>query len=409
MRRRINRRPHVTGKTAKQISMKRVAGLAFAGLMALGLAACEEGGNQGPPPPTVTAVHPTLKEIVEWEIYTGRFVPVSQVDIRARVSGYLDSVLFEDGQIVEKGDLLFVIDQRPFKVALEEAEARVASAEASLNLAERELARASKLLKSSNVSRSTYDQRLLERKVADASLAAAKAERDQAQLEFDFTEIRAPIRGRISDSKVDVGNLVTQGSDVLTRIVSLDPVLFEFDVSEADYLKYQRLNDEGRLNARSSSVAVSVKLLDEKEFSHGGSMVFVDNALDTASGTIRGQAQFGNADGFLTPGLFGQVRVPGSEEYEAILVPEVAINSDQSRKFVYVLGEDGKAAARYLELGPVIEDMRVVRAGLTPEDWVIIDGLTKIRNGAPVNADKQGEGAPEQNAPEADEAGGKTE
>lgn len=344
------------------------------------------GPGQGPPP--VVVAQPLVKRVTEWDEYTGRFAAVERVEVRARVSGYLDSVNFEDGQIVEKGDLLFVIDQRPFQAALDQARAQLSEAEARLQLASNDRERAERLRQSNAISEEEYDQRLQAERQAEAAREAGQAQVRAARLDLEFTQVRAPVTGRISDHAVSVGNLVSGGaaeSTLLTTIVSLDPIHFEFTASEAAFLKYLRLNDSGRrVSSRDVANPVFVKLIDEDEFRHEGRMNFVDNQIDPNTGTMRGRAVFDNPDGFLTPGVFGRLRLLGSDQYDAMLIPDSAILSDQSRKFVWVVGADNTVAYRPLELGPVIEGLRVVRGGLAPDEQIIIEGLQRARPGAPV-------------------------
>lgn len=359
------------------------------------LAACDRAqpdaaasGQASRPPPPVDVATPLVKPVVEWDEYTGRFEAVQRVEVRARVSGYLDAVQFTDGDIVSKGDLLFVIDPRPFEAALARARAQEERAKASLALARAELRRFESLLERRAASQDDYDERVARTREAEAELAAVRAEIRAAELNLEFTEVRAPINGRISDARVDVGNLVTGEtlqSDLLTTIVSLDPIYFVFAASESDYLRYVRLSRSGRrTSSRETANPVWLKLMDENDWQHRGEMNFVDNELDPASGTMRGRAVFQNPERFFTPGVFGRLRVPGSGEYEAMLLPDAAILSDQSRKVVMTVDTENTVSQKVVEIGPVIDGLRVVRSGITPETKVVVSGVQRARPGGKV-------------------------
>jgi RND family efflux transporter MFP subunit len=357
---------------------------------ALTLAGCEEGsdGSAGAaataPPPEVTIAHPLAQQLVEWTEFTGRFEAIERVEVRARVSGYLNTVDFRDGQVVEKGQMLFVIDPRPFEVAFERAQADVTSAEAQVRLADIEFQRISDLTESPAFSRSAYDQRLQEKEAAQATLAAAQAALAKARLDLEYTRIQAPVSGRISNRRVDIGNLVTEQT-LLTTIVSLDPIHFLFDMSEADFLAYQRAVLAGELpSTRDRSTLVNVKLVDEETWSRQGRMNFVDNEVDQGSGTIRARAEFRNPHHLIAPGQFGTIRIPGSPEYEAILIPDEAIVSDQARKLVMTVTEDNRIEPRVIRPGPTELGLRIVRRGLEASDRIVINGLLRVRPGVEV-------------------------
>ena len=341
-------------------------------------------------PPKVTVSLPLVKNITEWDEYTGQFLAPEEVEIRARVSGYLETVNFEDGQIVHQGDLLYTIDQRPFEIALASAEAQLAAAEASVGLATNELKRAEALQKSDFVSRSNYDERLQQSRAAAAAVDAAKAAVAAAKLDLDYTRVTAPITGRISDSAVDVGNLVTGGNSgnttLLTTIVSVDPIQIVFDVSENNLLAYQRAITEGRLiSPREGLVPVEVRLMDETGWTLHGKIDFIDNRVDRTAGTIRVRAVLPNPNGLITPGQFGQVRIPGSEPYDAIIVPEAALVTDQAQKMLMTVAADGTVVAKPVRTGPNRgPQLRIIREGLDRTDKIIIDGLLRARPGAKV-------------------------
>jgi RND family efflux transporter MFP subunit len=381
----------------------------FAALpLAFLIAACGQGQQTAPaapPPPTVTVGQPVKRNIVDFDEYVGRFVAVDAVEVRARVSGYLDRIHFTDGQLVKQGDLLFTIDRRPFQTALDQAKANLAQARANLAYAESDLARGTQLVREKTITEQTFDQRTQAKKVAEASVAAQEASVRQATLDFEFTELRAAVDGRIGDRRVSPGNLVAGGTSgtptLLATIVSIDPIRFEFTFDEASYLRYERLSRTGKdVTGREGSVVVDLKLIDEKEFAHRGRMEFVDNVIDRSSGTIRGRAVFANPDGVLTPGMFGRIRVPGSPAYDALLLPDTAIGTDQTRKFVYVVGADNTVAQKFVTLGQIEGDLRVIKTGIEAGDRVIVNGLMRARAGIKVTPQEQG-AAPPAPAPQA--------
>jgi RND family efflux transporter MFP subunit len=367
-------------------------------LAAVAVAACtpqEQAKKEpppAPPPPMVTVAKPVQRTITEQNEYVGRFLATDVVEMRARVSGYLDSVAFTDGQIVEKGQMLFTIDKRPYTAALDQARADLARGQARLDSAVADLNRSERLIKDNNLSAQLYDQRVAAKRDADAQLESAEAQLRRAQLDLEFTELRSPQRGRIGDRRVAVGNLVTGGTQgnttLLATIVSLDPIHFEFQMDEAAYLKLARVVRSG--NER-TVLPVALKLLDETGFVHKGVISFVDNVLDQSSGTIRMRATFPNPDDLFTPGMFARVQVPGSDPYEAILVPEAAVMSDQSRKLVLVVGPDNVVQPRPVVLGVLQDGMRVVKSGLGPDDQIIVNGLMKARPGSKVNPQPAGQ------------------
>ena len=356
------------------------------------LAACD--GSQPsakgaePPPPQVTVAKPTKKLVTDFDEYVGRFVAVDAVEVRARVSGYLDAIHFKDGQMVKSGDLLFTIDRRPFEIALAQAKANLAQAHANLAYAQSDLARGSNLVRDTTISQQTYDQRIQAKAVAEASVAAQDAAVRQAMLDLEFTELRAPVTGRIGDRRVSTGNLVTGGTNgnttLLATIVSTDPIRLEFTVDEASYLRYTHTLNVGEADHHAFTVPVTLRLLDETTFSHEGKTDFIDNAIDRASGTIRARAEFANPDGKFTPGMFGRIQVPSGPPAEALLIPDVAIGTEQVRKFVLVVDPDNIARQKYVTLGPVTDGLRVITAGLAPDDRVIVNGLMRVRAGGKV-------------------------
>jgi len=369
---------------------------AAAARLALALAAaavldgCSGGGAPPAPPPTqVTVAVPLQRDIVDWDEYIGRFEAIQDVELRPRVSGQIDRVLFADGQRVGKGQPLFMIDQRPYRASLAQAQAQLAKARASFANAASELARAKTLLDAKAVSAEEYETKVAADRAARADVEAGKAAVTTASLNLGFTIVRSPIAGRVSDRRVSSGNLVSEGQTVLTRVVSVDPIWFAFDGAEAFYLKYRRLDQQGqRRSSRDAPNPIEIQLADESGYRWKGRMEFVDNAIDPNSGTIRAHAKVANPDGFLTPGLFGRARLLGSGTYHAMLVPDEAIITDQTRKLVYVIGKDSKVEPRPVVTGPPVEGLRVVREGIAPTDLVVINGLTRLQPGMPVKANR---------------------
>ena len=330
---------------------------------------------QAPPAPAVTVAQPLVRAIQDWDEFTGRFEATQTVDVRARVGGYVQAVHFRDGDFVRRGQLLFSLDPRPAQAALASARAQLAQAQAQITLARAELIRSETLLTSQAVSQAEVDTRRGALQTAEAGIAAANANVRARQLDLEFTRVTAPISGRVSDRRVDAGNLVGGGysaADVLTTIVSSAPIHFVFDGSEATLLKYQR-------QARQGAAPIQVRLQDETTYSRSGSLDFTDNAVDTASGVIRLRAVVPNADGFLKPGMFGQARLAGAGSYNAMLVPDAAVSTDQARRVVFVVNADGTTAPKAVQLGPLVDGLRVVRSGLTATDRVIISGAQRIQ------------------------------
>jgi RND family efflux transporter MFP subunit len=359
------------------------------------LASCGDSGPQAPPGPQVTVAKPVKREIVDLDEYVGRFLAVDTVEMRAHVSGYLEQVHFKDGQIVQAGDLLFSIDKRPFQNTLDQAKGALAQARANLAFTESDLVRAQRLIGDKTISEQAFEQRTQAKRNAEASVSSNEAAVRQAELDLQFTELRAPVTGRIGDRRVAPGNLVTGGTTgtttLLATIVSIDPIRFEFSADEGAFIRYERLAKSGNdPDSRFTSTPVELKLLDEQDFVHKGTIDFVDNVIDQSSGTIRGRAVVSNPDGFLTPGMFARVRVPGSAKYEALLVPDAAIGSEQVRKFVFVVDGDNTVKQKYITLGTLQGNLRVAKTGLEPDDRVIVNGLMRARNGAKVTPVEEG-------------------
>ena len=370
---------------------RKTNGIAVCMALACLLAACgdkDQKAGQGPGAPPVTVAQPLAKKVTDWDEYTGRFVAVQSVELRAQVSGYLEQIKFTDGQLVEKGQLLFVIDQRPYQATLEKARADLLVEKSRQELADSELVRATRLLAAHAISQEEYDTRAQTASETKASVASGQAAVRTAELNLEFTEIKAPFAGRIGDHKIDIGNLVTggpTGGALLATIVSQDPIYFEFEGSEADYLKYVRLSQAGtRTSSREAANPVVVRLMDEAKWAHPGKMYFVDNQLDPNSGTVRGRAILTNPGSVFQPGMFGRLRLIGSGQYDALLLPDEAVVSDQATKLVMVVTEDGTVTPHPVTLGPKVDGLRVIKSGITAADKVVISGLTRARPGAKV-------------------------
>jgi RND family efflux transporter MFP subunit len=354
--------------------------------MALGTASAE-GARAQDAPPAVTVARPLLETIVEWDEFTGRFESSAAVDVRSRVSGYLQSIHFTDGQIVTKDQLLFVVDPRPFEAALDRARAELESARATAELARLDLERARQLVNTSAVARATFDQRQQEKASADAAVGVAEAALRHAALDLEFTRIKSPIEGRISNRRVDVGNLVTGGDSatLLTTIVALDPIYFVFDMSETEFSAYQAAAREGRMvDYRAGGADVHLRLPSQQDWPYAGRVDFVDNVVDAATGTLRARAVLTNPDLMLTPGQFGRLRLAGSVPYEAVLVPDQAILSDQARKVVLTVDGEGTVQPRVVRTGPLHLGLRIIREGLDGGETIVTDGLLRARPGGKV-------------------------
>jgi RND family efflux transporter MFP subunit len=376
----------------KEGSMKTMF-LAAIIAIAPALAACEQSQSRpqavAPPPPQVTVAKPVSKMIADQDEYVGRFVAVESVEVRARVSGYLDAIHFQDGQMVKKGDRLFTIDRRPFETALAQTEAGLAQAKANLAFAESDLARAQGVAIGTVITKQTFDQRTQVKRVAEAAVIVQEAVVRQAALDLEFTELRAPVSGRIGDRRVSIGNLVTGGTagntSLLATIESIDPIRFEYTLDEGSYRRYVHLS-EGRADAanRGLTTPVKLKLIDEPTFSHEGKLDFIDNAISRSSSTIRARAVFANPNGEFTTGMFARVQMAAAPARDSLLVPEAAIGAEQVRKFVLVVDAENVARPKYVTLGPIVDGLRVITGGLTPDDNVIINGLMRARPGAKV-------------------------
>ena len=360
----------------------RLAGMRRLGALPLlaTLAACGAAEpEQAPPPPSVTVAFPMVREVVDWDDYVGRFEAIDNVEVKPRVSGYLQSVHFRDGDYVRAGQLLFTIDQRPARAQLDQARAQLARAEATLANARTELVRSRTLAAERAASVEEVEQRQAAVRAGEAEVAAAGANVRAQSLNLGFTRVMAPISGRISQRRVDPGNAVTADQTVLTTIVSTDPLHFTFDGSEALLLRYQR-EGGGRLGS-----PVRIRLQDEASYSHPGRLDFVDNAINPQSGTIRARAVVPNPDGFLRPGMMAHLRLAATPPYRALLVPDTAIATDGVRRLVQVVDGQGNVTGRPVQLGPLMGNLRVIRGGLGPRERVVIDGLQRILPGQRVS------------------------
>lgn len=352
----------------------------LAPIAALLVAACS-GGEDGAPAaaaPSVTVAMPLVQQVRDWDDFVGRFEAVQSVELRPRVTGQLQQVHFNDGQYVRAGEPLFTIDPRPARAALEQARAQLARADALLVNARTELARSETLAASQAASQEEVEQRRAAVNAGVAEVAAARANVEALQLQVNYTTVRAPISGRVSERLVDVGNSVIADQTILTRIVSASPIHFTFEGSEALLLKYQRENIGG------TGAPVRVKLQDEASYVHPGRIDYIDPVVDADAGTVRGRAVLPNPDGFLKPGMVGRMQLAGSQEYRAVLVPDAAIVTDGARRLVFVLDDENTVMARSVELGPLVGELRVIRSGLESDERVIISGVQRAQPGQKV-------------------------
>jgi RND family efflux transporter MFP subunit len=362
------------------------------------------------PPPQVDVAQVIAKQVTEFDEFTGRFEAVERVEIRPRVSGYIASVNFAEGREVHKGDVLFVIDQRPYEADYKHAKAQLDQARSQSTLAKSERERATKLLQAHAISQEEYDTRVAGLEQADANVEAAQAALDTSALNLTFTKITAPISGRISRALVTEGNLVATGQTLLTTLVSIDPIYVRFDGDEQAFLRYTKIARElaqaksgGKANeAGTTGSPVMVGLANEPGYPHDGVMVFVDNELDPTTGTIRGRARLDNHDRAFTPGLFARVKLMGSNQYNALLINDSSVGTDQTVRYVLVVGADNKVQYRPVKLGPIIDGLRVVTDGLKAGETIVVSGLQRVRPGSPVTPAKvamgerhRGEGQPE--------------
>lgn len=346
-----------------------------------------------PPPPQVKIAQPLYQEVRAWDEYPGRIEAVESVDVRARVDGYLEKVNFRAGERVEKGDLLFLIDPRPFRALLSRSQADLEQARARLALAKNNLARAELMFKSKAISEEEYDARSKGLAEAQAAVQSAEATVYSARLNLEFTEVRAPISGRVGRELITAGNLVKGGgadATLLTFIVSTDPVYVYVEVDERSALKYRRLAGADCAEQKSGGgcMAAEMALADETGFLHRGNIEYESPRLTASTGTLTLRAVFPNQDGILSPGLFARLRVPGSAPFQALLLPDRAVATDLAQKFVWVMGADNKVERRPVVLGALIDGRRVIAEGLKRDEWVVVEGIQKLKPGSPVQPEK---------------------
>ena len=362
-----------------------LSGLAAGFLVAGPLAPIAHAQAPGGPPPKVTVAKPVVREIVEQDQYTGRFEAIENVEVRARVTGYLEKIHFIDGQNVKKGDLLFVIDRRPYTAALEQAQAALASAKARQSFSQTDLERAQTLSRSGNISEQVTDQRRQASLTAQADVDSAQAALNNAQLNYDFSEVKAPVNGRISRRLVTEGNIVSADQTMLTTIVSLDPIWFSFTVDEKSFLKYQNSLGIGMgQTQQGKGVPIMISLSGEAKPTRKGTLDFVDNRVDNATGTILLRATVPNADQFIKPGLFGIVAMPATKPFQGVLIPDEAVAANQDKRVVYVVGPDNVIQQKDVVLGPKVDGYRVIRSGLKGDETLVVNGVARIRPGAKV-------------------------
>ena len=364
-----------------------------AGLVALaglGIFGCEQKqATQAPPPPTVTVAKPVKKEIVEWLYFTAQTQAVDTVTITPRVTGYIDNITFKEGDIVDFGDLLFVIDPRPYQAALDQAKGQLEQAVAQQKLDDANLERANDLLAKRVIAKQDFDTTAAQKYVADATVVANQAAVESAQLNLDFTQIRSPIHGKIGVQLVNRGNLVQANATQLTTIVTIDPIYTYFYVDERSVLRYQEAVKAGKMpSATQATLPVWLQLENEQGYPHVGVIDFINNSFDPSTGTLQLRGRFPNLDGYLLPGAFGSVRVAGSPKYEAVLVADRAIGSDQDQKYVVVVQPDGLTKYQKVQLGPIVDGLRVIQGGLQGDETVVVEGIGKVRPNSKVSAEQ---------------------
>jgi RND family efflux transporter MFP subunit len=352
------------------------------------LSGCGKSGEAGqaPPPPQVSVATVLEKRVKDWDEFTGRFQAVETVEIRPRVSGYIDRVAFKEGGLVKSGDLLFVIDPRPYQAEYDRAAADLKRYKTALELARIESVRVQRLRQSGAVSQEELDERTSTVAQAEANAAGAQATLESAQLNLGFTRVTSPVTGRVSRAEVTRGNLVTGGNNggtLLSSVVSMDPIYLYFDSDEQAYLRYTQLARNGQRSSDAQN-PVQVGLANEEGFPHPGRVDFIDNQLNPQTGTIRARAVLDNKDGQFTPGLFARVQLLGSDEYNAVLIDDRAVNTDQNQKYVFLLGADNKIEYRNVKLGRVIDGLRVVREGLKTGDTIVVNGAQRVHPGVTV-------------------------
>ena len=356
-------------------------------LVGLGVFGCEQKqANQAPPPPTVTVAKPIKKDIVEWLYFTAQTQAVDTVTITPRVTGYIDNITFKEGDIINFGDLLFVIDPRPYQAALDQAKGQLEQALAQQKLNDSNLERAKDLFARSVIAKQDFDTTVAQKYVADATVVADQAAVEAAQLNMDFTQVRSPIHGRIGVQLVNRGNLVQANTTQLTTLVSIDPIYAYFYVDQPSVMRYRQAVKAGKWPNAGQPLPVWLRLETEDGYPHQGVVDFVNNAFDPNTGTLQLRGRFPNLDGYLLPGAFGTVRIAGSPKFEGILIADRAIGTDQNQRFVVVVQPDGLTKYQTVETGPIADGLRVIRSGLSGDETVIVEGIGKVRPNIKVNA-----------------------
>ena len=388
---------YTEGRKSSKIESHRpymAAGLLGLSLVAMLISGCKSAESAAAPPPAPTvSVAPVIeRQITEWDEFTGRLDAVEKVEIRPRISGYIDKVNFTEGKEVKAGELLFQIDPRPYQAELDKARAEEERVKSRSVLAQQEVDRAEKMLAKRAISQEEMDERKNALQESVSAIAGAKAAVEQAALNVEFTHITSPIDGRVSRTEITKGNLVTNGptgGTLLTTVVSLNPIYAYFDADEQSYLKYVKLARSGELrSSRDVKTPVYMSLANEEDtYQHKGYIDFIDNQVNPAAGTIRVRAVFDNRDRLFTPGLFAKIKIVGSGKHDAILVRDSAVGTDQDKKFVLRLAPDGTVQSQFVQLGPLIDGLRIVREGLKPGDKIVVSGTLKVRSGMQVKAE----------------------
>src|ERR1700722_15862573 len=382
----------------KVIKINKLIIIYAAGCAAANLAGCgKSAGPEAPPPPQVSVAQVLEKRVKDWDEFTGRLQAVETVEIRPRVSGYIDKVVFTEGSQVKRGDVLFVIDPRPYKAESDRAAADVKRYKTALELARIELVRVQRLKDSGAVSEEELDERKSTLAQTEANVAGSAAALETASLNLSFTRVTSPIAGKASRAEVTRGNLVTggiNGGTLLSSVVSMDPIYLYFDADEQSYLRYTQTAHSGvGPGSNDAQNPVQIGLANEEGFPHTGTVDFVDNQLNPQTGTIRARAVLQNKTGQFTPGLFARVQLLVSGEYSAILIEDRAVNTDQSQKYVLLLGANNQIEYRKVKLGRVIDGLRIVREGLKAGDVIVVNGAQRVHPGVTVTPQRVTMGA----------------
>jgi membrane fusion protein, multidrug efflux system len=384
--------------TPRRATVRERAWLLLLAAVALSAAACARTAAQqgAPPTPKVTVAEVIAREVTEWDEFTGRLEAVNTVAIRPRVSGFVSTARFKEGAVVQRGDLLFTIDARPFQAEVDRLRAELVRARATVRRANSELTRAERLATENAMSREEQDRRASFAQESSATVEAVAAALRAAELNLEFTRVTSPITGRVGRAIVTEGNLVSSGpgeATLMATVVSIDPIYASFDADEQTFVRY--LDTRRTSRTAEANLPIRIALSDDAEFEREGRLTFLDNQVDPATGTIRGRATIANKDGSLTPGLFARVRLPGGGAYRGLLIQDRAVGTDLGKRFVFVVNGDRTIEYRVVTLGPMVDGLRVVKSGLKPGDVVVVNGLQRVRPGAKVDADKVGMDAPQ--------------